>query len=180
MQVTSSTGTLNPAKNISPVKTLFTEKISKDEAMEIREQIKQNSNAVAFNSANIQGALKKGDDGFAKQYDDFQSFLKNIGYDGKPIAELSREEAAALVSEDGFFGIDKTSQRIADFVINGAAGDEDRFRAGREGMLKGFKEAEEMWGGKLPEISQKTMEKALEMVDKAMYDLGFFIIDKEA
>ena len=46
-------------------------------------------------------------------------------------------------------------------------------------MIQGFKEAEEMWGGELPEISQKTMQKAIEMVDKAMYDLGFSILDKE-
>ncbi|DAB28335.1 MAG: hypothetical protein A2513_08950 [Sulfurimonas sp. RIFOXYD12_FULL_33_39] len=180
MQVTSSTGTLNPAKNIQPIKTLFTEKISKDEAMEIREQIKQNSNAMAFNSTSIQGGIKSADDIFAKQYDDFQSFLKNIGYEGKPIAELSKEEAAELVSEDGFFGIEQTSTRIAEFVINGGGNDESRLRAGREGMIQGFKEAEAMWGGELPEISQKTMQKAIEMVDKAMYDLGFSILDKEA
>ena len=51
-------------------------------------------------------------------------------------------------------------------------------RAGREGMLVGFKQAEEMWGGKLPEISQETMKAATELVDKAMTDLGFSIIDQ--
>ncbi len=64
-------------------------------------------------------------------------------------------------------------------MINGAGGDEDKLRAGREGMLKGFKEAEAMWGGELPEISQKTMQASLEMVDKAMYDLGFSILNEE-
>ncbi len=78
-----------------------------------------------------------------------------------------------------FFGVTKTAQRIADFVINGAAGDEDRFRAGREGMIRGFKEAEEIWGEELPDISQKTMAMAIELVDKAMYDAGFSILDKE-
>jgi len=47
-------------------------------------------------------------------------------------------------------------------------------------MLQGFKEAEAMWGGELPEISQKTMQKALELVDKAMYDLGYSVLDTEA
>ncbi len=37
-----------------------------------------------------------------------------------PISELSADEATALVQEDGYFGIDKTSQRIIDFVIKGA------------------------------------------------------------
>ena len=52
-------------------------------------------------------------------------------------------------------------------------------RAGREGMLRGFAEAEQMWGGKLPEISQQTMAKAIEMVDMAMSELGFSIINQE-
>ncbi|MDD5400282.1 MAG: hypothetical protein PHQ93_03735 [Sulfurimonas sp.] len=179
MQVSSSMGVFSSTKEMSAIKPLFTEKLSKDEVKEIREQIKQNANAVAFNSASIQGTIAGGNNNFKQEYDDFQTFLKDIGYNGKPIAELSKKEATELVSEDGFFGINQTSQRIADFVINGAGKDEDRFRAGREGMIQGFKEAEEMWGGKLPEISQKTMDRAIEMVDKAMYDLGFSILDKE-
>lgn len=180
MQISSNMGVLSPSKNMSAIKPLFTEKLSKDEVLEIKEQIKQNSNAIAFNSASIQGAVASKKNNFKEEYEDFQTFLKDIGYDGKPIAELSKEEAAELVSEDGFFGISQTSQRIADFVINGAGGDEDRLRAGREGMIQGFKEAEEMWGGELPEISQKTMARAIEMVDKAMYDLGFSVLDQEA
>jgi len=180
MQISSNMSASSPIKGMSEIKTQFTEKLSKDEALEIREQIKQNSNAIAFNSASVQGAISGGDNFSKKQYDEFQTFLKDIGYSGKPIAELSKEEATELVSEDGFFGITQTSDRIANFVINGAAGDEEKMRAGREGMLQGFKEAEEMWGGELPEISQKTMERAIEMVDKAMYDLGFSILNKEA
>lgn len=179
MQISSLNQAFEPVKKGNVIKPLFTEKLSKDEVAEIREQIKENANAMAFNSALVQEGFSKPDDSFKKEYDEFQSFLKNIGYNGKPIAQLSKEEAAELVSEDGFFGIEKTSQRIADFVINGAAGDEERFRAGREGMIQGFKEAEEMWGGELPEISQKTMAKAIELVDKAMYDLGFSILDEE-
>lgn len=176
MQVSSSTAALSTAKPMVEIRTNFTEKLSKDETAEIREQIKQNSMAMAFNSASLQGFMTAP----KKEGDQFQTFLKDVGYSGKPIAQLSKSEAADLVSEDGFFGIDKTSKRLADFDINGAGGDEDKLRAGREGMLRGFKEAEKMWGGELPEISQKTMQKATEMVDKAMYDLGFSILNKEA
>lgn len=180
MQISSNIGALNRANNSSVIKPLYTEKLSKDEVKEIREQIKQNSNAVAFNSASIQSTILGLEDDFELQYEDFQAFLGEIGYEGKPIAELSQEEATELVSEDGFFGITQTSERIANFVINGSGGDKDMMRAGREGMIQGFKEAEEMWGGELPEISQKTMEKAIEMVDKAMYDLGFSVLNHNA
>lgn len=179
MQISSNVAVLNSSGKSSAIKPLFTEKLSKDEVKEIREQIQQNANAIAFNSTSVQGSILGSSDSFTQDYKDFQSFLSNIGYDGKPIAELSQEEAKALVSEDGFFGITQTSERIANFVINGSGGDEGMLRAGREGMIAGFKEAEAMWGGKLPEISQETMAKAIEMVDKAMYDLGFSIINKE-
>jgi hypothetical protein len=166
--------------NTNTIKTNFTEKISKEEAQDIKAQIVENANAYALKSANVQGQLVSQEVDFAQEYQDFQSFLSEIGYEGKPIAELSQDEAAALVADDGIFGIAQTSERIANFVINGANGDEDRLRAGREGMLQGFKEAEAMWGGELPEISQKTMQAAVEMVDKVMSDLGFSIINQEA
>ncbi|QFR49576.1 hypothetical protein FJR48_07445 [Sulfurimonas lithotrophica] len=165
-------------KKSNPIKPLYTQKLTKDEVKEIKEQIVQNSNAFTFNSTNIQVVIFQTKDDFLSDYEEFQNFLSEIGYSGKPIAELSQDEAAELVSEDGFFGIKQTSERIANFVINGANGDEKLLRAGREGMLEGFKQAEQMWGGELPEISQKTMKAATEMVDKAMTDLGFSIIDE--
>ncbi|NOR58153.1 MAG: hypothetical protein GQ474_06495 [Sulfurimonas sp.] len=180
MEISSKMPNINASQNATGIKTNFTEKISKEEAVEIREQITKNAQEMMLSSTTIQSTLASKKDDFASLYEDFQSFLGDIGYEGKPIAELSQEEAAELISEDGIFGVKQTSERIANFVINGAGGDEDRLRAGREGMLQGFKDAEAMWGGELPDISQKTMAKAIEMVDKAMHDLGFSIINQEA
>ena len=166
------------AKGIKP---LYTEKLTADEAKELRQQVELNANAFTFNSVKIQSNIFEPQGDFEKEYQEFQNFLKDVGYEGKPIASLSQEEASALVAEDGFFGIEQTSQRIADFVINGAGGNEDLLRAGREGVLKGFEEAQEIWGDeKLPDISQQTMKKAVEMIDMAMSDLGFSILNKEA
>jgi hypothetical protein len=180
MKISANQNSVSQVQDFTGVKSLYTEKLSVDEAKELKEQIVQNANAFTFQATSVQSNLLKLNDKFTKAYDEFQSFLKDVGYGGKPIAELSKDEAAALVSEDGIFGIKQTSQRIADFVINGAGGDEGKIRAGREGMLLGFKQAEEMWGGKLPEISQITMQKATEIVDMAMNDLGFSIFNKEA
>ena len=167
------------ASDSKNVKTNFTEKISKDEALELRTQITKNANEMMLKSTTIQANVTNPQDDFTKNYEQFQSFLNDIGYAGKPIAELSQDEATALISEDGIFGIKQTSERIANFVIDGSGGDEDRMRAGREGMLQGFKDAEAMWGGELPEISQKTMQAATEMVDKAMQALGYSILNQE-
>jgi len=179
MEISSNMPNVNINQNNSVIKSNYTEKISSDDVKEIRAEITKNAQSMMMQSTSVQASVANKADSFEQQYNDFKTFLSDIGYEGKAIAELSQEEATDLVSEDGIFGIDKTSTRIAEFVINGAGGDEDKMRAGREGILQGFKDAEEMWGGKLPEISQKTMEKALEMVDMAMNDLGFPILDKE-
>ncbi|MEA1920210.1 MAG: hypothetical protein U9N52_10245 [Campylobacterota bacterium] len=139
-------------------------------------EIRELSFSFSSTSTNFQASGVN--DQFQKNYEAFESFLGSIGYDGTPIAELSQEEAAALVSDDGFFGIDQTAERIANFVIQGSGGDESMMRAGREGILKGFEEAEAMWGGELPDISYKTIEKATQMIDEAMHDLGYSIMDE--
>ena len=97
--------------------------------------------------------------------------LKDIGYEGKPITELSQKEASELVSEEGFFGIDQTSQRVADFVFNFAGDDLDILEQGREGIVKGFEEAEKMWGGELPQISYDTQAKTLELIDAKIQEI---------
>jgi len=179
MEISSNMSSMNISQNTSAIKTNFTEKISKDDVAEIKAQISENANAMMLKSTSLQANVVDTKNSFESNYQDFKNFLDDIGYEGKPIAELSQDEAAQLVSEDGLLGIKQTSERIANFVINGSAGDEDMMRAGREGMIQGFKEAEEMWGGELPEISQKTMQAALEIVDKEMHDLGYSILNQE-
>jgi len=177
MEISANMTGIKTATSSTNIRTNFTEKISKDEAEEIRAQISENARSMMISSTTTQASVSNQQE---LTNEDFKSFLNDIGYEGKSIAELSQDEASELVSEDGFFGVTQTSERIANFVINGSGGDESMMRAGREGMLQGFKEAEAMWGGELPEISQKTMQKALEMVDKAMYDLGYSVLDTEA
>jgi len=174
------------------IKNLYTQKVEGDELKDLKEQVKQNSQAFTLNVEVIQinisftsGAAantqsNNADDTFEKNYQEFQDFLKGIGYDGKPIADLSQDEAKELVSDDGFFGIDQTSKRIADFVINGANGDEDLLKAGLDGIMQGFDDAEKIWGSKLPDISYKTIDKAKELITQHMNDLGINILDTSA
>lgn len=100
--------------------------------------------------------------------------ISEVQFDGKSITELTPEEAADLISEDGYFGVKKTAQRLADFVIKGSGDDLQRLQAGREGLLRGFGEAEEVWGGAgtLPDISYQTRDKALELIDARIQELG--------
>lgn len=98
--------------------------------------------------------------------------LKNIGYEGKPITELTPQEAQDLVSEDGFFGITQTSDRVANFVFSFAGDDLELLQKGREGIVQGFEEAEKLFGGNLPEISYKTQERTLALIDEKINSLN--------
>ncbi len=98
-------------------------------------------------------------------------------YNGSSISELSFDEANELISDDGFFGVTKTSQRIIDFVIIGAGDDIDRLRAGREGVLRGFAAAEKVWGGSLPDICCQTIDKTIQAIDDRIAELGGNIME---
>jgi hypothetical protein len=105
--------------------------------------------------------------------------VSTLQYNGRSILDLSPEEAADLVSEEGFYGVKNTAERLSGFVINGAGDDLDKIRAGRAGIIRGFKEAEELWGEKLPEISYDTLELALQQIDARIQDLGGSVINTE-
>ncbi|WP_107690993.1 hydrogenase-4 component G [Campylobacter concisus] len=104
----------------------------------------------------------------------------SIGYNGKSLNELSSDEADDLISENGFFGITNTADRIASFVLNSAGDDVEKLKAGREGVAKGFEDAKKIWGGELPKISQKTIEKTLETLDKKIAELGGNVLNVSA
>jgi hypothetical protein len=92
----------------------------------------------------------------------------------------SPEEAMEMTGEGGYWGIEKTAARLAEFVLSGAGDDLEKLKAGREGIIKGFQEAEKLWGTSLPEISYKTLEKSLSPIDERINELGGSIIDVQA
>ena len=98
--------------------------------------------------------------------------LSSIGYTGKPITELTSKEAEELVDDGGFFGIDETSSRVSSFVIDLVGDDIEALTQARSGVVQGFEEAEKLWGGKLPDISYKTQEKTLSLIDEKIAQLS--------
>ncbi len=98
--------------------------------------------------------------------------LKDLGYEGKPILELNPNEASALLSGGGFFSVENTAGRAIDFVLAGVGDDLEKLQAGREGIVKGFADAEKMWGGRLPDIAYETQKLTLEKIDEKIQSLG--------
>ena len=92
-------------------------------------------------------------------------------------AILNAAAPEAAFSNDGYWGIDKTAGRIADFVLQSAGEDEEKLRIGRDAIMQGFREAEKVWGGKLPDISYKTIEAAVAAIDDRLQELDAPVVD---
>jgi len=82
------------------------------------------------------------------------------------VDEATRLQAQQEISEDGYWGVEQTSGRIFDFAVALAGDDPDKLAEMKEAVIKGFKLAEDMWGGSLPSISQNTYDRVMERFDE--------------
>ena len=101
--------------------------------------------------------------------DDMWSLLR----EGKlNVDEETRLQAEKDISEDGYWGVKQTSDRILDFAQALAGDDPKKLEEMREAFKKGYEQAEKTWGGKLPEISQNTYDAVMEKFDNLIKDLN--------
>lgn len=78
----------------------------------------------------------------------------------KNVSAADIAQAKEDVSEDGYWGVKQTSQRLFDFASALAGDDVDQMKKMQAALEKGYKMAEEAWGGKLPDISKETFDAA--------------------
>lgn len=79
--------------------------------------------------------------------------------------DLTPAEAQALISEDGYLGMEQTSDRIVQFAISLAGNDPKKLEEIKAAIDKGFQMASKALGGSLPEISMKTYDAIMEKLD---------------
>lgn len=71
-------------------------------------------------------------------------------------------EAREAISEDGYWGVNQTSQRIFDFAVALSGGDSEKMDKMLEAFKKGFQQATKSWGRSLPDISSQTYDAVIE------------------
>ena len=71
------------------------------------------------------------------------------------------EQAKKDTADDGYWGVEQTSDRFVKFATALTGGDPDKLDSMIEAFEKGYAEAEKQWGGKLPELTQRTREATL-------------------
>ncbi len=70
------------------------------------------------------------------------------------------------ISEDGYWGVKQTSERIFSFAKALTGGDPSKVETMRAAVKKGFDAAAKMWGGDLPEISSQTYDAVMKSFDE--------------
>lgn len=89
------------------------------------------------------------------QSNDMWSFLAKGDFTVSPEVKA---QAQADIAEDGYWGVEQTSDRILDFAKALAGDNVSKAEELLEAFKEGFSQATKTWGKDLPDISQKTYE----------------------
>ncbi len=74
------------------------------------------------------------------------------------VDELAKKKAQEDISEDGYWGVKQTSDRILDFAKALSGDDPTKAKELLDAFDKGYKEATKEWGKDLPDISKQTYD----------------------
>lgn len=127
------------------------------------------SQLKAATEANMKQLAKIVEETMAKQgkaigtADDMWKFLAggNFTVDAETKAQAQKD-----IAEDGYWGVEQTSDRILDFAKALAGNDPQKADKMIEAFQKGFQQATQAWGKTLPDISQKTYDRVMEKFEQ--------------
>ncbi len=94
--------------------------------------------------------------------DDMWKFLAKGDF---TVDAATKAKAQEDISEDGYWGVKQTSERIFEFAKALSGGDKETMEKMKDAFLEGFEQATKAWGQDLPEISQNTYDAVLEKFD---------------
>lgn len=189
-----SVSSINGVNGYTAVKTAETEKASKaaeTTEKQVRDDgvVYEKSNETKKDSAN---QIYNKDNVIAKLKADQQSRLDSMNSlvqkllgkqaekfdlaNGSNLAATFREvagkvdqqtidDAKASIAEDGYWGVNQTSDRLVSMAIALAGGDTDKADTMMAAIEKGYKQATKAWGEDLPQICKDTMEATRQKMD---------------
>ena len=102
---------------------------------------------------------------FGKANGNDNSIWRTLAGGNFTVDAATKAQAQKDISEDGYWGVKQTSQRLFDFASALAGDDVEKMKKMQTAMEKGFKQAEKTWGGSLPAICRETMNAAGKMFE---------------
>lgn len=137
-------------------------KIYNKDAIVSRLQADQQSRIDSMNSL-VQKLLGKQ----AKKFDLANG--KNLADTFSKIAGMADQDtinaAKQSISENGYWGVNQTSDRLVSMAIALSGGDTEKADEMMAAIEKGYKQATKAWGKELPQICQDTMEATRQKMD---------------
>ena len=135
--------------------TKVTNKMSDSERASLVQSLKADlDNQMArFTNMMTQMFQKQGITGMSANGDDM---WRRIASGNFTVDAQTKAEAQQAISEDGYWGVKQTSQRIFDFAYALAGDDPEKMKEMQAAVEKGFEQATKSWGKALPSISQDT------------------------
>ena len=126
-------------------------------------QLKADAEARTAQLKSLVEKLISGQGNAIGKADDIWSFLRSGDF---TVDAETKAQAQKDISEDGYWGVKQTSERILDFAKALAGDDPEKLENMRAAFEKGFAQAEKTWGGKLPDISQQTYGAVMKGFDE--------------
>ena len=112
----------------------------------------------------VQKTLSGQVDSFGKAADE-NSIWRTLASGKFTVDAATKAQAQKDISEDGYWGVKQTSQRLFDFASALAGDDVDKMKEMQAAMEKGYKMATKAWGRELPSISKDTLDAANKLFD---------------
>ena len=141
-------------------------KMSKEDRAALVKQLKADQESRQNSLTNLVSQMlgkQAGMYGIANGDDSIWKIFANGNF---TVDAATKAQAQEDISDDGYWGVKQTSQRLFDFASALAGDDEDKMREMQKAMEKGFKQATAAWGKDLPDISNKTLDAANKLFDE--------------
>lgn len=159
-KATDSTGTAAKAtsKDVDTVeisKAADMNKMSDSERASLVESLKTDldNQMTRFTDMMLQTFQQQGITANLSNGNDFWKMVAGGNY---TVSAQTKADAQAAISENGYWGVSQTSQRIFDFAKAIAGDDVEKMKEYQKAVEKGFAQAGDAWGGSLPAISGQT------------------------
>lgn len=151
------------SNNEGSVKKSYTiNKMSEEERAELVKKLQGEQQARQDGLIKIVKDMMLGQGQTYNNANDVWKFLASGEY---TVTEAAKAQAQEDISENGYYGVKQTSERLFEFASALAGDDVDKMEEMQKAMEKGFKQATKAWGRELPSICRETIDAANKMFD---------------
>lgn len=128
---------------------------SKIDRVTLVKQLKADNQAHIDSMKKMAMEMIQGQGNALAQSDQIWKFLADGNF---TVTEAAKKQAKEAISEDGYWGVNQTSDRIVEFAKALSGGDVSKADMLFEAFKKGYAQATKAWGKELPDISSQTYQ----------------------